>query len=156
MTVSKNKKSEYNRSAYLKRKEKKDEQRRLAQSTEDNIRVEPVVPTIDETPPSTEIEELEISQEDYNKFLQWQRSTKDIEQIKKKVEDPSYALNILKTIGLAAVPALLGMVQRALQKTLEQQQQKPQGTRSEHFTEESVVTGSSQWDPLSAPKFSTA
>ncbi len=149
MTVSKDKKSEYNKRAYEIRKAKKEEQRRLVQSTEDNIRVEPVVPTIDE------VEELEISQSDYNKFLQWQREQADIDSVKKKVADtdPSYLISILKTLGVALVPALISAVQRAAVKTMEQ---KSQETPSAHFTEDSVVTGSSQWDPLSAPKFSTA
>ena len=158
MTVSKDKKSEYNKRAYEIRKAKKEEQRKkinneIIMGADEPTVVEDNVSVSESAPP--EVEELEISQSDYNKFLQWQREQADGQDVKKKIsEDPSYLISIFKTLGVALVPALISAVQRAAAKTMEQQ--KNQGTRSEHFTEESVVTGSSQWDPLSAPKFSIA
>ena len=125
---------------------------------EDNIQVPTEsVPqdVLSERTPSAEVEELEISQSDYNKFLQWQRQQADIDAVKKKVadSDPSYLINILKTLGVALVPALISAVQRAATKTLEQ---KNQETRSESSIAASAVSGNGQWDPLSQPKFSTA
>lgn len=161
--VSRDKKSEYNRSAYLKRKAKK-----IQASPEDKIddlllddnvadirlglvqsSIEPSPEPVTETIPS-EPEELEISQDDYNKFLQWKNSQTNREETKKKLEDPSYLLTVLKTLGVAVMPALIGVFQRAAMKTLEQKTDNPE-TRSANSMPVFEGTGSERWDPLSVP-----
>ena len=154
MVVSKEKKSEYNRAAYLKRKAKKvaaaaePEDKIEELLIEDNIvhDEEPAQPPADLVP--TEPQEYEISQEDYNKFLEWKTNQSSFEEAKKKIDtDPSYLLNVLKTLGVALAPALIGVFQRALVKTLEQQTNS-QETRSQNSMPQSAVTGNTQWSPL--------
>ncbi len=138
--VSKDKKSEYNRAAYLKRKAKKLEAKvKQVEVVEPEDKIDNLllddnvadIPVGSVSPPRatrhpesapTESEELEISQDDYNKFLQWKNSQTNVEEAKKKIDtDPSYLLNVLKTLGVAVMPALIGVFQRALVKTLDQQ-----------------------------------
>ena len=93
-------------------------------------------------------EEFEIDYAEYKRFKEWQKLNEDL---KKKGTDPSYIIPILKSLGVALVPALIGAVQRAAIKTVEQSQN-PEQTRSPPSTDPSNVTGSGQWDPLSQPK----
>ena len=82
--VSKDQKKIYNQRAYEIRKEKKELLKKQKEEgmLEDNIQVpsDSVVSAGNESVVSTntEVEELEISQSDYNKFLQWQRQQEDI------------------------------------------------------------------------------
>ena len=161
--VSKEQKQIYNRSAYLKRKAKKPPKKNCDSDDEDdNIGVIGPTPPIPleksvTSGPAMEYDEMEVSAADYNKFLQWQKQQADIDSVKKKVadSDPSYLISILKTLGVALVPALISAVQRAAMKTLEQQQKEK--TNPETVFQNSITpsdeTGSSQWDPLSAAKF---
>ena len=129
MTVSKEKKSEYNRSAYLKRKAKKqpaDQIKELFTEEDDNVADIPDPPVAQRQQPEVvpEYDEIEISQDDYKKFLQWRNCQANVEETKKKLDsDPSYLLSVLKTLGVALAPALIGAFQRALVKTLEQKQE---------------------------------
>ena len=143
--VSKDKKSEYNRAAYLKRKAKK-----LQASPEDKIEeliLDDNIPDLPIPSGQPEPEELEISQDDYNKFLQWKNSQTNREETKKKLEDPSYLLTVLKTLGVALAPALIGVLQRAALKTLEQSTE----IKSQSSIPQSAGIGVPPWDPLSAP-----
>ena len=103
-----------------------------------------------------EYDEMELSQEDFQRFKEWQNINKSTEQIKKKVvdADPSMLWNVVKTLGVALAPALLGVIQRsALKAVTEVEKEKPPGIQSENFIHASGTTGSGQWDPLSQPKF---
>jgi len=150
MVVTKEMKSKYNHSAYLKRKSKKDN---MIEEIKESILLadEPVVTEPVSIKPPTEtsgVEELEITQEEFNLFKQWKglRNTAPTEQPKKK-EDFSYLLVGLKAIGLALAPALLQAIQRAGMKTVEETMSAP----SQQHTENSKPSTSSAWE-LSAPQ----
>ena len=156
--VSREAKSKYNRDAYLKRKAKKQKQVEIVESEDkidellldDNVADIPVPESVTESVPS-EPEELEISQDDYNKFLQWKNSQTDREEVKKKIDtDPSYLLNVLKTLGVAVMPALIGVFQRALVKTLDQQTETKteDPTSYQNSIAQSAVIGNTRWSPL--------
>eukprot|EP00663_Eupelagonemidae_sp_cell21sb_P000330 gene330-1085_t len=80
-----------------------------------------------ETITSEASEEMTMSYDDYQDFLEWKKLKAEV---KKKDPDVNYVFSILKTVGLAAVPALMGALQRALTKTIEQHNSKPQETQS--------------------------
>ena len=150
MPITKEQKAMQNRRAYLKRKA-----RELGVEPEsledDNIAPVQSRPESKAVSPKVEPEEFEIDYAEYKRFKEWQKLNEDI---KKKGSDPSYIFPILKSLGVALVPALIGAVQRAAIKTVEQSQH-PEQTKSPHSTDPSNVTGSGQWDPLSQPKLST-
>ena len=175
--VSKEAKSAYNKTAYLKRKAKKEKPQ--SEEEEDNVadiaeevstEPEQAIADIAEeviTQPKqaiadiaeqskTEYDEMEISQEDFERFKQWQTINKDVEGVKKKIDgDPSYLWTVLKTLGVALAPAMLGVIQRsALKAVLEPEKEKetPPEIHSENSIHASGVTGSSRWSPLDAPR----
>ena len=149
MPISKEQKAIQNRRAYLKRKARElgVDPETLEVETDDNVA--PVQPKA--TPKASEPEEFEIDYAEYKRFKEWQKLDEDL---KKKGTDPSYIFPILKSLGVALVPALIGAVQRAAIKTVEQSN-KPPETQLATGIEQHGVTGNSVFNPLQAAPFST-
>ncbi len=153
MPVSKEVKQAQNRRAYLKRKSKQlgVEPETLEDKEDDNIA--PIQPVSTPKPPSPkpeiEYEEEEITLEELNAFREWRKVKEDI---KKKGSDATIIIPVLKGLGLALVPAFLGVIQRAALKTV-QDSQKPQETQSATGSEVYGVTGNTTSNPLQPAPF---
>ena len=155
MPVSKEVKQAQNRRAYLKRKSKQlgVEPETLEDKEDDNIA--PIQPVSTPKPPSPkpeiEYEEEEITLEELNAFREWRKMKEDIK--KKAGGDASYIFPILKSMGLALAPAMIGVFQRAITKTIEQTKNEDQPVQSQTGINQFKDNGTQQLDLLSPPKF---
>ena len=155
MPISKELKAIQNRRAYLKRKATKlgVEPQTLEVKEDDNIA--PIQPVSTPKPPSpkpeVEYEEEEMTFEELTEFRQWRKMKEDIK--KKAGGDPSYIFPILKSLGLALAPAMIGVFQRALTKTIEQTKNEDPPVQSQTGINQFKDNGTQQLDLLSPPKF---
>ncbi len=157
MPISKEQKTIQNKRAYLKRKAKQlgVEPETLQVKEDDNIapiQSKPEPKARPPTPrPEIEYEEEEITLEELNAFREWRKVKEDIK--KKAGGDPSYIFPILKSLGLALAPAMIGVFQRAITKTIEQTKNEDQPVQSQTGINQFKDNGTQQLDLLSPPKF---
>ncbi len=87
-------------------------------STPVNSEPEGLMNSVNSLAPNEPITEIEVDYDDYQQYLKWRDTENDI---KKKV-DSGAGFQILKAVGMAAIPAIIGVIQRAYVTTIQQQQ----------------------------------
>jgi len=148
--IARDRKAEYNRRAYQKRRQKA-----IGPMLEDNVdntacqhHDPPPPPHHHDPAPSETSQDIELTYDEYQQFKQWKELQNNLQNIKKKGDEISYIMTALKTLGVAFVPALMGVVQRALAKTIEQ----GRDAQSQNSTSPSPKHGSLLSDPLCSPQ----